>query len=258
MIARLTRITLTLTILTLLNACVSAPSSQALNVFKTQDQNKILTFLNNPENLKKDAYGNHPLHYAVQTGNTEYVSAILNQGVDIEIKDAMGKTPLATAVNTESFEPYKDVSDLLVEKGANVNATMGDYYVLCFAHQTEAVDYLISKGATLNNDKAKSSCLSLYAKMVSIYQTPSATPDKNGKVNLIAVLANSGDASALKTLQVYKNTRVKNSSRFKEMLDRGMNLDKFGPEYEEILKVLRPLKDEEAEELVNLLEKYEG
>lgn len=62
------------------------------------------------------------LHDAAKTGDKAKVEALLAQGVNVNIKDSYGATPLHWA----AYHGHKDVVKLLLAKGANVNAESSD------------------------------------------------------------------------------------------------------------------------------------
>lgn len=66
---------------------------------------------------------NHKLiHEAAEKGYTQVVCKELEKGVDVDARDYVGNTPLMLAVHKRRV----DVVQLLVEKGADVNATNMD------------------------------------------------------------------------------------------------------------------------------------
>ena len=62
-----------------------------------------------------------PIHSAVWNGDLEGVQAELDNGVDVDEKDDLwGRTPLHIAAE----EGHKEIAELLIAKGADVNAKL--------------------------------------------------------------------------------------------------------------------------------------
>ena len=95
-----------------------------------------------------------PLHLAAFFGYIDSVKLLLEHGADTELKSksniAMGNTPLHAAVASNR----KGIVELLIKKGANVNArqTPGNFTPLHIASfgNADLVKLLISKGADVN------------------------------------------------------------------------------------------------------------
>lgn len=64
----------------------------------------------------RDEYECTPLHYHAQVNNIKKVALLLERGADIEAQDRYKKTPLLFT------EYHAEVAQLLIEKGANINA----------------------------------------------------------------------------------------------------------------------------------------
>jgi len=64
----------------------------------------------------KDEYDRTPLHYHAQVNDIERVTLLLEKGADIEAQNKYKNTPLLFA------EYHAEVAELLIEKGANINA----------------------------------------------------------------------------------------------------------------------------------------
>lgn len=90
--------------------------------------------------------GEQPLHMAAKSGKKEIVEAILEKGVDPKVSTQRGYTALHMASS-------RDVADLLVQKGLDVNQTSTYRQTpLCMAADAgnlDVVEYLLSKGASL-------------------------------------------------------------------------------------------------------------
>ena len=59
-----------------------------------------------------------PIHDAAEAGDLAGVQAELDKGVDVNVKDMLGFTPLHLA----AWHGHKEIVDLLITNGADVNA----------------------------------------------------------------------------------------------------------------------------------------
>jgi len=89
--------------------------------------------------------GEPSIHDAAHTGNIEAVKKHLASGADLNTKDSEDGTPLHHA----AWNGHKEVAELLIEKGAVVNAlgvngTPLDWAI--FRNHTEAADLLRKHG----------------------------------------------------------------------------------------------------------------
>jgi len=104
-------------------------------------------------------YGaNESLHYAAGAGDIEKVRELIAQHADVNQRDENGQTPLHRAVPMGHI----DVAELLLNKGANINAkTQSDetgYTSLQLAAdrgQLDMVKLLVAKGADVNTKRQK-------------------------------------------------------------------------------------------------------
>jgi len=62
------------------------------------------------------------LHYAATSGHKEVAELLITKGADVNAKNADSNTPLHSAIRAG----HKDVAELLIAKGADVNARDGD------------------------------------------------------------------------------------------------------------------------------------
>ena len=119
--------------------------------------------------------GMTPLVFAVLTGRTEVVEILISHGADINQTDTLprsrslsnhseinsaGGDPLVQLSEIKGFTPlchaamkgHKDIAELLIRKGANVN--LHEPLLLALAHQHTCVaKLLISNGTNINQKK---------------------------------------------------------------------------------------------------------
>ncbi|AID46738.1 ankyrin repeat protein [Pigeonpox virus] len=95
-----------------------------------------------------DRFGETPLHAATRSGSIETVNTLISYGCIVDIKDNIGSTPLMHACR------YKDISQLLVEKGADPNiSNIHGYTPLHNAAaygSVDVVNLLLSYGASID------------------------------------------------------------------------------------------------------------
>ena len=95
-----------------------------------------------------------PIHEAVMNGNIDEVQWQLNAGVDVNEESSKGLTPLHYAASAG----YNDIVELLIERGANVNATDSGKggTPLDYAHwgdQEEVIETLNAHNAQREHEK---------------------------------------------------------------------------------------------------------
>jgi ankyrin repeat protein len=88
------------------------------------------------------------LFLAVRYGQKEVAELLIEKGADVNAKNNYGETPLAYALNN------KEIADLLIAKGADVNAK-GDFggtplHEAAGSGHKETAKLLIEKGADVN------------------------------------------------------------------------------------------------------------
>ena len=86
-------------------------------------------------------------HRAAQKGHKEITELLIAKGADVNAKEEDGWTPLHYAV----YEGYKEIAELLIAKGADVNAKEEDGWTpLHDAATKEIAELLIDNGADVN------------------------------------------------------------------------------------------------------------
>jgi ankyrin repeat protein len=112
-----------------------------------KDEAKARSLIEGGANVnKRTPYGTPPLQRAVDCGFRDIVDLLITKGADVNAKDNGDWTPLHSAVYG-----HKDIVELLISKGANVNAKDGNrrtplYYAKEQRH-TEIVELLKKHGA---------------------------------------------------------------------------------------------------------------
>ena len=87
---------------------------------------------------------------AVEAGGEKALDALLKKGINIDVRDFEGTTPLMVESDSGCSKAVK----LLISKGADVNAKDGrDWTPLmyaCYGGDEDIADYLIGQGADIN------------------------------------------------------------------------------------------------------------
>ena len=97
----------------------------------------------------KEVDGFTPLYFAAQNGQKEITELLIEKGADVNVKNYNkgGVTPLRGAVANSHME----IAELLIAKGANVNAKEDQGLTLLFFSGTkEIAELLIAKGLDVN------------------------------------------------------------------------------------------------------------
>ena len=129
--------------------------SGVVQVFENLPANQehvISEFLNTPEDR---------LFKAVWTGD---VAALRRTSIDVNLKDAVGRTPLHIAAEKGDI----DVAMFLIETGADVNVTdaKGNTPLIFFIHKTadlKLIRRLLEKGAAVNTQNRTGETALMYA-----------------------------------------------------------------------------------------------
>jgi len=68
------------------------------DAIRANDLAAVQAFVKQGVNVNdKDAEGKTPLHYAAAYGNKELVQFLIDQGADVKAKDSRGRTPMSVA-----------------------------------------------------------------------------------------------------------------------------------------------------------------
>jgi ankyrin repeat protein len=97
----------------------------------------------------KTGKGETPLHYAASYGHKDIVELLLSNGVNVDVRDGIGRTPLYDAAASSRIE---EVRILLAEADVNMGTLRG-YTALSGAAshgREDIVQLLIDKGANVN------------------------------------------------------------------------------------------------------------
>ena len=100
-----------------------------------------------------DADGKTPLWLAAEGGSVRGIKALLNHGADITVKDAGSGDPILLIASQNSDDPDECV-DLLIAAGADVNETGNDGFTTLMSAATEGnlrcTKLIVNKGADVN------------------------------------------------------------------------------------------------------------
>ena len=108
---------------------------------------KILIEAGADYNFKEKSLGKTPLRAAAHFGRTEMVQLLLDLGLDPDVRDDWGWTPLHVAINPETAK-------VLIDGGASIHAKAKDgneaIHSLIGENMLDSVKYLLSLGVDVN------------------------------------------------------------------------------------------------------------
>ncbi|MFC1652081.1 ankyrin repeat domain-containing protein [Planctomycetota bacterium] len=109
------------------------------------------------------------LHMAVVMGDLARVRSLVGQGVDVNAKDELGKTPLFWAISLRQIK----VVDLLITQGADVNAKTQDgqtpLYIAVIRGSREVMEMLIANGAEVTSQIVTLAVRSKHEEIVDLF-----------------------------------------------------------------------------------------
>jgi ankyrin repeat protein len=116
------------------------------------DFGKVTALLkDNPDLVSsKDDYGSTPLHLAAYEGHKDVAELLLAKGAEVNATDIDGSTPLHLA----AYEGHKDMAELLLANKANVNARdnkgQTPLHEAAVKGYKDVVELLLANGADVN------------------------------------------------------------------------------------------------------------
>ena len=142
------------------------------------------------------------IHRAAGLGEDEIVKQYLADGVDINLKDEFGYTPLHKAINSR----YLGMVDILVAEGADVNAKNNygstPLHMAVSEHWGDAIELLIDNGGNINAKNNTGETPLDYTQVISIdvwkEEVISLIRKHGGKHGTISSAAIGGDIEAVK------------------------------------------------------------
>jgi len=127
-----------------------------LNIaIQKEDMESIRTLLQNGEDVnKKDAFGNYPLFMAVYKGNMEIIQLLVQHGANISAKDKFGNSVLMVA----AFQGKTELVNYFIDQGAYVDEKGGKGMTALMLASTydgpisvlEVLKTLVAHGADVN------------------------------------------------------------------------------------------------------------
>ncbi|MCY4581173.1 MAG: ankyrin repeat domain-containing protein [Chloroflexi bacterium] len=123
---------------------------EAISVDNTFEMSRLLNQGIDP-NIR-NAQGYTPLHLAARSGQAEMLQALLELGVDVDPRDATGHTPL----HLTAFNQIRRVRDLLIAAGADISAVSDEGYTpiqLQKEKRSELLCEALNSGKTLEVPK---------------------------------------------------------------------------------------------------------
>lgn len=211
----------------------------------------------------KTSYGYlTPLSYAVTDPfyHTETVTALIAAGANVNVKDAIGNTPLHCAMNRSS-EKYDSGVDDLLRNGADPNAANASGRTpLHFALRAKSTELVISYGGNVNARDSRGltplhSAITRLNKsfpIVKVLLEAGAAVNmksKNGKGVMHCLLETERDYRpewdvervAILRLLLQNDLKLNISNGQKTALDSTLNNDDYGSSWRGIIEILRDL-----------------
>lgn len=125
------------------------------STLREDDMTKIKEIIEKPGIVTAENQYHHTLLYwAVCYSHKEAVSMLIEMGADTKVKDSKGRTLLyhlmMQNVSGRTREGYLDVTEMLLDEGADPNLLYGIFPIMTLAiinNKTDLVKLLIEKGA---------------------------------------------------------------------------------------------------------------
>lgn len=176
-----------------LPVAADAQSTTLAQAITAKDTMAAIKFIEAGAKLNElDSYGSTPLMGACRWAQDTMVSFLLRHGATVnEPRTPKGRSPLIVAC---AYYAGKSICNMLIEKGANVNATdMEGHTALMLAASNaklDVVELLLKKGANVNAKDAKGNNALYYANNadVSEYIVKSVKDTKVDKAAVIATI----------------------------------------------------------------------
>ena len=137
------------------------------------------------------------IHEAVSKGNIEAVKQHIAAGTDVNARNELGITPLSLATGGG----YKEIVELLIAKGADVNAKFGIWtplHIAAFRGRKEVAELLINEGADVNAKNKNGDTPLDFTINMKKTETAELLRKHGGKNGTIHGAAGGGDIEAVK------------------------------------------------------------
>ncbi|MFV0948803.1 ankyrin repeat domain-containing protein, partial [Wolbachia endosymbiont of Nasonia giraulti] len=189
------------------------------------DLSKVATLLKHNSYIDtRDHNGQTPLHYSIQSGNTEVAKYLIDNGANLNIQDnpyrqtakyAYSKTPLHYAIESGNTEIVK----YLIDRGANPNIqdaySETPLYSAIYSGNTEIVKYLLDHNADPNSK--------------GFYTFPLLAAIKLGHAEIVKSLVEHGADLGIKNTSaqtlLHYAIELKHTEIAKYLIDRGIDVD---------------------------------
>ncbi|WP_264336309.1 MULTISPECIES: ankyrin repeat domain-containing protein [unclassified Wolbachia] len=190
------------------------------------DLSKVATLLkHNSYTDTRDHNGQTPLHYAIQSGNTEVAKYLIDHGANLNVHDnyyqktntkyVYYKTPLHYAIESGNIE----IAKYLIDRGANPNIqdaySKTPLYSAIYSGNTEIVNYLLDHNADPNSK--------------SYYTFPLLAAIKLGHAEIVKSLVEHGADLGIKNTSaqtlLHYAIELKHTEIAKYLIDRGIDVD---------------------------------
>jgi ankyrin repeat protein len=118
------------------------------------DLTKVKAFIQEGIDVNTKVHGSTPLHCAARYGHKEVAELLIAKGADINAKDTRGRTPIDLAIN----KSQKEIAKLLVSKSVDVSL-----HTAAYIGDLQRVEKLINGGANVDAKDQKGQTALHYA-----------------------------------------------------------------------------------------------